>query len=59
MQLQVPDDIPKFVRRKAGIDDDGKIMKPDFDFSVAGAHVDMGWFATFVGIEIGTVMTPA
>src|SRR5215475_12437351 len=58
MELEVTNNISKYVGRKAGIDGDPQIVKPDFHFPIASTNVDMSGLSAFVGIEIGSVGTP-
>jgi hypothetical protein len=55
----MPDDTAYFMRRKPGIHRDGKIVQPELGFHIAATDVDMRRFAAFVGIEKGSIRSPA
>jgi len=48
VQPQIPNNIAKFMSRKACIDDDGQVMKPEFGFLAAGTDVHMRRFIALV-----------
>jgi hypothetical protein len=49
--LKVADYIPDFMRRKPGIDGNGQVMKPKFDFIIAATHMDVRGLVAFVRVE--------
>src|SRR4030081_917600 len=59
MGSQLADDTAYFMRRKPGIHCYGQIVQPELGFHIATADVDMRWFAAFVGIEEGSIRSPA
>ncbi len=51
--------ITEFVRRKSGVDRNRHVMKPKFRFLAAGTDVNVSGLITFIGVEEGTIRTPA
>jgi hypothetical protein len=53
------DYITEFVRRKSGVDRNRHVMKPKFRFLAASTDVNVSGLITFIGVEEGTIRTPA
>jgi hypothetical protein len=58
MHSQVTNDIAEFVRGKAGVYGNCKIVQPEFGFHTTGANVNMSSLASLVGVKEGPVRTP-
>src|SRR4051812_37829891 len=56
---QITDDTAYFMGRKPGIHRNTEIVQPELGFHFATANVDMRRFASFVGIEEGSIRSPA
>lgn len=49
------DNIVDFVKRKAGVRSNGKIVKPEFCFAIFSSDVDMSGHKSFIRIKEGSV----